>query len=261
LTVACGDSDALSLSEATSAAEAQTPILSFHQDWRIVQSTALVEGGQVVLRYAEARLGDCRGELNGRPAWTITAFAMSADGGVQSQSIWGFASGGAILTEGEATFELPRAGELQIWFQVTNRWGCNAFDSDFGRNFRFHVQTRPTATLRFLRDWTTATDGRLTAGSGAAIDFELERLASCRQTRYGFAAWEILAFYRFDGGAVSSVPLTAPDGYERIAVLAPIELPAGARELEMWFKNSDAAGCVAWDSRFGENYRFSIAAP
>lgn len=30
------------------------------------------------------------------------------------------------------------------------------------------------------------------------------------------------------------------------------------RQLEVWFKGNDRAGCAEWDSRFGENYRFVL---
>ena len=42
------------------------------------------------------------------------------------------------------------------------------------------------------------------------------------------------------------------------AVAAHIEIPAAADGLELWFENNSRWGCQAWDSAYGENYRFSI---
>ena len=69
-------------------------------------------------------------------------------------------------------------------------------------------------------------------------------------------AWEIAAFYRFDGGALHVGAMTAMVGTSRVPAPLAVAIPQGARQLEVWFKNTDRAGCVSWDSRFGENYRF-----
>jgi hypothetical protein len=36
---------------------------------------------------------------------------------------------------------LDASGDLQIWFKNNNLWGCNAYDSDFGKNYHFAVQS------------------------------------------------------------------------------------------------------------------------
>jgi hypothetical protein len=38
-----------------------------------------------------------------------------------------------------------------------------------------------------------------------------------------------------------------------------VEVPAGATQVELWFNNTDNTGCVAWDSRYGQNYRFDVS--
>ena len=37
-----------------------------------------------------------------------------------------------------------------------------------------------------------------------------------------------------------------------------LPVPADAESVQIWFVNSDRAGCVAWDSNFGENYSFPV---
>ena len=90
------------------------------------------------------------------------------------------------------------------------------------------------------------------------VDYDLGRLPHCRQTYNGMGTWEILAYYRFDGGEVKYVPITAPQGMDRVKAPAKIAIPEGAWWVELWFKNTDRAGCVGWDSNFGQNYRFAV---
>jgi Family of unknown function (DUF6209) len=37
-----------------------------------------------------------------------------------------------------------------------------------------------------------------------------------------------------------------------------VEVPTDATKVELWFKNTDNTGCVAWDSRYGQNYWFDV---
>jgi hypothetical protein len=38
-----------------------------------------------------------------------------------------------------------------------------------------------------------------------------------------------------------------------------VNVPADATQTEIWFLNRNAFGCTAWDSQFGNNYRFEVA--
>lgn len=38
-----------------------------------------------------------------------------------------------------------------------------------------------------------------------------------------------------------------------------VNVPNGATQIEMWFNNTDHTGCVAWDSRYGQNYWLGVA--
>jgi hypothetical protein len=249
------------------AAASITPTITFFQGWNRIIDGNLVAGGQVRVHYEALRLSGCRGTTStGGPAWSITANAQIDGGPVQSTIIAGHNPDGSappLSTDyGDAVFTIPAsssAGELALWFQITNRWGCTQYDSDFGRNFRYPIAASSTATLRFAGDWSETLTGRLTAGGTVNIDYALSRLPSCRQGYNGFATWDILAHSRFDGGASTWVTVTRPNGAERLPVLTPISIPAGARELEIWFSSSDRGGCRQYDSDFGANYRFAIS--
>jgi Family of unknown function (DUF6209) len=107
------------------------------------------------------------------------------------------------------------------------------------------------ATIRFLSDWSQEQDGDIRAGEPLQIQYDADRLPVCRSSRYGQPAWSIVAFLRFhpggheQSGSVASGPLT-------------VNVPDDATNIEVWFLNSDQTGCIAWDSRYGQNYWFDV---
>jgi hypothetical protein len=120
---------------------ATAPVLTFRSNYTITQQGRLVKGRRVQIRYDAARLPGCRGGLpNGQPAWTITGYAMTNGGPAQSFWVAGFSPTG---NPAPPSLVPPAAGDLAIWFQVTNRWGCIGYDSDFGRNYHFRVYATP----------------------------------------------------------------------------------------------------------------------
>jgi hypothetical protein len=126
--------------------------------------------------------------------------------------------------------------------------------------------TTSEATLSFFADWTqTATP--LVAGDPAQVSYDASRLTTCRgNLGYGGSApgWSINADY-----SVNGIALNDPVGVAGASLLN-LHLPPGALPeltlpfagtLQMWFDNSDAFGCSAWDSNYGANYSFTIAPP
>jgi len=104
--------------------------ITFGADWTQKASGPIVAGELVTLSYDVARLTACRGEQGGLPQWGMTAFWKIDDDPVSN----------VVVIGGSATLTPPHAGDLQIWFQNTNRWGCVAYDSAYGANYHFHVQ-------------------------------------------------------------------------------------------------------------------------
>lgn len=256
---ACGPQD-LTLDEAaaahTSSGASLTTSetkLTFTGDWNISRSNLFVKGQTVRVSYDANRLPQCRGEFNGKPAWSITGYWRLNGGPIQS-----FEAGGLSPSNGtqEPVFELTESGELALWFHVTNRWGCSAWDSKFGNNYRFEVLPPPTA--RFLANWDEVTEGVPGSMPTFTLDYDLARLPHCRQTYNGAPTWEVLAHYRFDGGKAQYKSVTTVNGFTRTSSPTEIEIPAGAKVLEVWFQNTDRAGCVGWDSNFGANYKFRV---
>lgn len=238
------------------AAAAQTTpqTLSFNGDWSITQSVdPLPVGGQVQVAYDASRLPDCRGDLNGHPGWSITGYYSLNGGPVGSFEAGGYSPSGGTQ---QPIINLPEQGDLAIWFQVTNAWGCSAWDSNYGNNYHFNVGN---PTIAFNADWSEVVKGTLKAGKTFIVNYDLSRLPTCRQTYNGLPTWEIVVEYRFDGGAVTSTPVTTTNGgYTRVSAPTPITAPAGAHQVEMWFKNTDRTSCVQYDSDYGQNYRFNL---
>lgn len=121
---------------------AATPVITFGADWSQRVTGTLVAGRPVRIDYAAARLPQCRGETNNLPAWAIGGYFRVNGGAAQG---FGVAPASA-QTPSPVTITLPNAtGTLELWFQVTNRWGCNAWDSNYGRNYAFTVAADPRA--------------------------------------------------------------------------------------------------------------------
>jgi hypothetical protein len=257
LLISCGGAPELSThSEPLTFA---TPELRFQRDWRIFQTGTLVSGMPLSVVYDDERLGACRSSQGGRPTWSVTAHWRLAGGAVTSQAISGLDPNGGGVAPGSLLITPPREGDLVLWFEATNVFGCDLWDSDFGRNFHFSVDGPPSGTIHFAADWSETVDGTVERGSPVIIDFDLDRTPSCRQTYNGLPTWEVLAEYRFDGGSVHQTPVTSVSNQSsRAEAAAIIGIPEEARELEIWFKNTDRAGCVLYDSNFSRNYRFSL---
>ena len=110
----------------------------FAADGGVSQTGALRAGGKVEIRYEQARLPECRRTERGNPVWAITGVA-SIDGG-EARTFQTGRPEGSDRVELDAVLDLPRAGELALWFQVTSLGGCSAFDSKGGDNYRFRVE-------------------------------------------------------------------------------------------------------------------------
>jgi hypothetical protein len=227
-------------------------LLTFTEDWQIVGSGGpLVAGNTVEVAYDTDRLTECRGEQGGLPLWSITGYHSLEGGPVGSFEAGGHSPSGG--TE-PPLFALEESGDLALWFHNTNKWGCSAYDSNFGGNW--HAQVG--ASLSFKTDWITESLGAPRSGAPLVIAYDPARLPDCRGSKYGFEAWNIRVHYRFDGGSVSTAMLTALQGNVVVPVPAIVAAPAGAGEIELWFENQSYGGCTAWDSHFGDNYHVPL---
>lgn len=236
--------------------------LTFTTDFRETQVGTLVEGGRVRIRYSADRLPQCRGSLsNGKDAWTITGFA-SVNGGA-AKSFW-VAGYDANPTHSTALPELAldAPGNVAIWFQVSNAWGCSAWDSNLGKNYGFGVAAAPTSLgkLVFPSDPSVAphVDGAARAGGKLEIDYVEARLPTCRATYGSAQAWTITGFASANGGPAKSFYVAGHASDPSQAGKKPvIDLPASGH-VAVWFQATDSSGCSAWDSNLGRNYSVDV---
>jgi hypothetical protein len=114
--------------------------------------------------------------------------------------------------------------------------------------------------LKFLSDWSYEQNGEIRPGESLSIEYVSERLPSCRASRYGQDAWSITAGIRFHpSGREQSGAVTARGSSgAMVATSLEVAVPIDATKIELWFRNTDNTGCVAWDSRYGQNYWFDV---
>lgn len=110
------------------------------------------------------------------------------------------------------------------------------------------------ARLVFGADFTEHREGVLAPGGELTVVYDPARLTTCRHARGGNPLYELTAHLLFEPGLqrrAVSVRDTAPT----------IEVPADARRVVLWFENTSASGCQAWDSNLGANYAFDALVP
>lgn len=111
--------------------------ITFGEDFSESVSGPLTKGQTVKIDYDEDRLTQCRGTQGGYLQWTITGY-YKIDGGPTKT----FAVAGNMAPQKPELpkIELYARGELELWFQNNNKWGCNAYDSNYGNNYVFEVK-------------------------------------------------------------------------------------------------------------------------
>lgn len=228
---------------------ASTPTLSFSGSagGRVEQSGPLVAGHRARIRWSLDRIRDCRGETGGSQAWGATAY-VRAGGRTETFAVSELQGGQTRPVD--ALFTVPDAAELEVWFSVNNRWGCIAYDSANGANYRFSVQPAATASLRFGADWSEKLTGSLGDGGTLSIDYALARMAKCPAS----SPWMVT---RVDGARATARQLY-PTGNDAARATTVLSLPAGANTLEVWFERRSRYGCTEVDSNFGDNYFFQV---
>lgn len=120
------------------AQHSNTAVIDFGSDDTTTLSATIHGGDQVVVHYEPARLSQCAGESGGRAMWGITGHYQIDGGAVKS--FVPTAAQGAVLVPTDPTLTIPRGHDLQLWFEATSVWGCHAYDSNLGNNYRFSIE-------------------------------------------------------------------------------------------------------------------------
>ncbi len=121
------------------------PLIHFRADGSVTTEGAIVSGRSVAIAYDEDRMPTCRGGFHGGPGWTVTGYFRVSGGEVRTFTAAGFSP---THDAADRTITLPPAmgtTDLELWFENTSVWGCQAWDSDYGRNFHFAAAAPPEA--------------------------------------------------------------------------------------------------------------------
>lgn len=119
-------------------------------------------------------------------------------------------------------------------------------------------------TLHFDADWSVRQSGPVVAGQTLTVHYDLARLPDCRAGYAGRAAFNIQAHALFtpmnvrqEASVLDGSRSSSSQWYSRPAVF---DVPAGATGVQLWFHNTDRAGCNRYDSNFGRNHAFGVVA-
>jgi hypothetical protein len=259
--VACGTdttNDDGVVAEADNTTDATLKLTS---DFQTVLSGRPKAGGALRVEYAIERLPQCRGNVGGGgPGWNIAGYYSENGGPAKLFEVTELTPDGKDRVAKPARIPLTNGGDLALWFQVSSRWGCSEYDSQFGQNFHVDVEgpaPEAGATIVFAKDGSIDQQGELRSGGKVKVRYEQERLPQCRRTQGGNPLWNISGFASLGGAEAQTFSTGKPVGSDREAIDAVIELPR-AGELALWFEVTSVGGCHEVDSKGGENYRFTV---
>lgn len=146
------------------------------------QRGAIVAGHTATLTYAHERLTTCRGTHNGYPAWDITAYVRAlpsgqvASGSLKSLQTMGGNPSTVNIVSMPFTFSVPvGTTELEVWFKNVTGAGstCEAYDSNFGANYRFPVEAAPFSNVQWVGRPGSSTNRACAREEGAPTDLVL----------------------------------------------------------------------------------------
>ena len=256
VTSGAGFGDELATGEAGISVDHEA-VLTFQADWNVVlASSPIMAGGTLRVDYDPKRLPNCRATKYGMPAWSILMYYETPGAGAQYVPL---TQVGSVM---RATIPVPEdATTIALWFFNNDYYGCKEYDSNLGKNYTFDVSQPAVASdVTFSSDWSESA-GKLEQGGLMRLVYAPERLQTCRYAPGGARAYNIFASWLFlPGGQTDTVAMYEGDLYGGdAAILKPtVKVPTDATSVQLWFSNSDATGCVAWDSNFGDNYTFPV---
>lgn len=240
----------------------ESATLTFGADFSASVKGELVAGKSVRVDYDLARLPGCRGNVGGGgPGYNFTGYYSENGGEAKLFEVSKLSEDGKDRVAKPASIKLTQGGDVAIWFQVSSRFGCSEFDSNFGQNYHFEVGGKaPTtgASIVFGSDGKFEQSGAIHGGEKISIRYDQGRLTKCEQTQGGHPVWTISGFAQVDGDAPKAFDTGRAEGSDREAIDAIVQIPAGASKLALWFQSNSVSGCNEYDSNGGQNYVFAI---
>jgi hypothetical protein len=234
--------------------------LKLTSDFKTNLTGEATAGKGIRVEYALERLPQCRGNSAGAPGWNLTGFYSENGGAAKTFEVTTITPDGKDRVAKAGRIVPAQGGDIAIWFQVTSRFGCSEFDSQFGQNYHLPVKGAVPvagASIAFGKDGNPVQTGELKAGGKVKITYEQDRLPACRRTEHGNPVWTITGFAQVDREASHTFDTARPEGADRQEIEALVELPH-AGELSLWFQVVSLGGCMQYDSKSGANYKFRI---
>ena len=108
----------------------------------------------------------------------------------------------------------------------------------------------PVAMLRFLPEWREVVEGELVQGGALRIEYTAERTLQAFSGPDGLTPPNVEAHLRFEPGGQNLIG-SVSNAFE-------VPVPEDAEQLVLFFQATDRDRTTAWDSRYGENYRFAV---
>ncbi|HUB06425.1 MAG TPA: DUF6209 family protein [Myxococcales bacterium] len=124
-------------------------------------------------------------------------------------------------------------------------------------------QPQGHAELDFPVSWQNAQQGALVESGKLDIVYDPNRLPLCLGSNYnGFPTWATIAFVQFDQAPPLQYVLPAyQDGASWTAWPIETDIPAGAQRVALWYmQTGDECVGPSWDSNYGQNFVYPIAA-
>jgi hypothetical protein len=117
------------------------PIVRFDwPDWSDAVAGTLAAGGDLIVDYDIRRLPFCRQDYNGLQTWDVTV-GYRFDGGAAAQASLTRVVGGGQRVQAPARLSAPAgARTLELWFENSDRTGCDRWDSAYGANYAFSLR-------------------------------------------------------------------------------------------------------------------------
>lgn len=139
--------------------------LSFTAGWGEVQQGPIRAGADLIVTYEPSRLPDCRG-----PGWRIRAHALFSPMNVRMQADVvspRTTHGAPDFDRVPAMFPVPGGAErVALWFENDDDDGCAAYDSDFGADYEFDVQS----AQRAQPDWVGGVSALISRSASGPCD-------------------------------------------------------------------------------------------
>jgi hypothetical protein len=227
---ACAATDPTGAAGGGGKADGAEPTLQFNGDFTTELHGVLLAGSPVRISYDLDRMTECKSD-----AWGVSGYAMFDGGAPVAFGVSRLDNEAVVPVDAEV--EIPAsASHVAIWFEINDRYGCHAYDSNEGANYQFNIDRHGLgAVLAFDADFSFSQSAAVHAGDKVVVHYAPERLSECAGSSGGHAVWGITGHWQVDGGTVHDVTVARADGATLVASDPLVTIPRG-HDLALWFE-------------------------